>query len=89
MVVFSLDDVQKKYGDMGFWELLVKFTPLWMLENITFVFSATYSLAGGLDSPVEFICLPRLERKDFLLTDKISSNPAILGCPQTSGTITS
>ena len=69
-VVFFLDDAQKNYGDAHFWESLVKDTGLWMPENIKFIISATHSLSGGKESPVEFGSLPRLSRMDFLLTDE-------------------
>jgi hypothetical protein len=41
-----------------------------MPGNIKFIISATHSLSGGNLSPVEFRSLPRLLRKDFLLTDE-------------------
>jgi hypothetical protein len=69
-VVFFLDDAQKKYGEGLFWESLVKATGIWMPENIKFIISATHSLLGGKESPVEFVSLPKLSRMDFLLTDE-------------------
>ena len=69
-VVFFLDDAQKKYGDAQFWDSLVKATGGWMPENIKFIISATHSLSGGKESPVEFESLPKLSRLDFLLTEQ-------------------
>jgi hypothetical protein len=40
------------------------------MEQHLFIISATHSLSGGKQSPVEFISLPRLSRMDFLLTDE-------------------
>jgi hypothetical protein len=69
-IVFFLDDAQNMYGDTIFWELLIKGTCLWMPKNIKFIISATHSLSGGKQSPIEFTSLPRLSRMDFLLTDE-------------------
>jgi hypothetical protein len=69
-VVFFLDDAQKKYCEVSFWEALVKATGIWIPEKIKFIISATHSLSGGNQSPVEFQSLPRLTRMDFLLTDE-------------------
>ena len=69
-VVVFLDDAQKKYSEVSFWEALVKATGIWIPENIKFIISATHSLSGGKESPVEFQSLPRLSRMDFLLTDE-------------------
>ena len=38
-------------------------------KKIKFIISATHSLIGGKESPVEFESLPRLSRNDFLLSD--------------------
>jgi hypothetical protein len=69
-MVFFLDDAQKKYGERNFWEILIKTTGEWMPKNFRFVISATHSLSGGKESPVEFGSLPRLSRNAFLLTDE-------------------
>jgi hypothetical protein len=69
-VVVFLDDAQAKYEDAKFWNQLVKTTGIWLPNNIKFIISATHSLAGGKESPVEFQSLPRLSRTDFLVTDE-------------------
>jgi hypothetical protein len=71
-IVFFLDDAQIKYDDIRFWQSLLKATGGWIPENIRFVISATCSLSGGIDSPVEFKSMPRLSRMDFLLSDEES-----------------
>ena len=69
-VVVFLDDAQAKYDEIGFWEQLVKAAGLWLPENIKFIVSATHSLNGGRESPVEFESLPRISRPDFLLSEE-------------------
>jgi hypothetical protein len=69
-IVVFMDDAQNKYDDEPFWGLLIKGTGIWIPENIKFIISATHSLSGGKQNPIEFISLPRLSRIDFLLTDK-------------------
>lgn len=85
-VVVILDDAQEKYGDLTFWNLLVKTTASWLPRNIRFIISGTHSLAGRPGSPVEFESLPRLSRSDFLLTDEESYqflNSSCIGLPKT------
>jgi len=69
-VVIFLDDAQAKYHEIRFWEELVKAAGLWLPKNIKFIVSATHSLNGGRESPVEFESLPRLSRQDFLLSEE-------------------
>jgi energy-coupling factor transporter ATP-binding protein EcfA2 len=69
-VVVFLDDAQAKYADTSFWEEFAKAAGLWLPKNIKFIVSATHSLNGGKESPVEFESLPRLSRNDFLLSDE-------------------
>jgi hypothetical protein len=69
-VVVFLDDAQAKYADTSFWEGFAKAAGLWLPKYIKFIVSATHSLNGGKESPVEFESLPRLSRNDFLLSDE-------------------
>lgn len=71
--IIILDDAQKKYTNMGFWEKLVKTdAEAWLPANISFIFSATYSLNTS-ESPVSFVNLPRLTYSDLILTDEEAS----------------
>jgi hypothetical protein len=67
--IIFLDDAQYKYEELNFWGQLVKANSLWIPDNIKFIISATHSLSGAKESMVEFGSLPRLSRKDFLLSD--------------------
>jgi hypothetical protein len=69
-IVFFMDDAQKKYGEISFWESLCKGSGQWIPTNIKFLISATYDFSAGVESPVEFRSLPRVERGDFLLSDE-------------------
>jgi hypothetical protein len=67
MVVF-IDDAQAWYSEISFWNQLFKSTDLWLPDNVQFIISATHSLIGGKEIPVEFTSLPHLQREDFLLS---------------------
>ncbi|POM58376.1 Hypothetical protein PHPALM_36979 [Phytophthora palmivora] len=83
--VIMLDDVQAKYDETGFWNALIKGTPLWLPANVRFIICATHALEGGVESPVEFQPLPKFVREDFLLSDeearKFLALPLPLGLP--------
>jgi hypothetical protein len=67
--IVLIDDAQEKYDNIGFWEDLIKVSPKWLPANIKFVIVSTHLLIGGKSpSPAEMEELPKLERKDFLLS---------------------
>ena len=83
-VVF-LDDAQAKFGDIEFWNLLIKVTPTWISSNIRFIISSTHLISFGESSPVVFEALAKLERSDFLLSSAESNellDSSIIGLPQ-------
>ncbi|KAJ1564933.1 hypothetical protein HK096_005461 [Nowakowskiella sp. JEL0078] len=82
-VVIMLDDAQFTYEDRVTWSLFIKSAVLWLPSNIKFIISATHSLKGGQESPVEFTALPKLNRKDFLLSYAESNEflDSVIGLP--------
>ena len=70
--VIFIDDAQAKYEEVSFWGQLIKSSGLWLPNNIRFIISATHSMNGGKESPVEFSSLPKLQRDDFLLSKEES-----------------
>jgi hypothetical protein len=65
------DDAQEIYEHRNFWRFLIKVLPTFeRLKSLRFIISATHSLEGGKESPVEFDWLPQLDRSDFLLNDQ-------------------
>ncbi|KAJ3339606.1 hypothetical protein HDU83_007573 [Entophlyctis luteolus] len=68
-LVVMIDDAQNSYHDRPGWESLIKEIPLWLSPSVKFVISATHSLKGGVESPVEFKSLPTFNRMHFLLSE--------------------
>jgi len=67
--VVMIDDAQAKYGDESFWDFLIKSTS-WLPSNIQFIISATHTLKGDIESPIEFDSINvKFFRKDFLMDD--------------------
>lgn len=65
--VFLIDDAQVRYGEKDFWTTLFKAASYWIPPNIRFVIAASHMLSGGIESPVEFVTLDRIDRQDLLL----------------------
>ncbi|KAJ1558478.1 hypothetical protein HK096_000099 [Nowakowskiella sp. JEL0078] len=72
-VVVMLDDAQFIYEDRTTWTEFMKEALLWLPSNFRFIISATHSLKGGQESPIEFQFFPKLSRNDFLLSDAEAS----------------
>jgi hypothetical protein len=70
--VIFIDDAQAKYEEVSFWGQLIKSSGLWLPENIRFIISATHSMSGGRESPVEFSSLSKLQRDVFTLSKEES-----------------
>jgi hypothetical protein len=69
LVVIILDDAQRQYGNLDFWNKFVKTNNVFNLpKNIHFIVSATYSL-NTIGSPIDFASFPRLTVADFVLND--------------------
>ncbi|KAJ3084154.1 hypothetical protein HK100_009342 [Physocladia obscura] len=64
-----IDDAQFTYTNKDAWSSLVKTVPTWLPSSIKFIISATHSLKGGVESPVEFKSLPTFNRRHFLLSE--------------------
>ena len=72
--IFAIDDIQSTYCNYGyrdddFWSAFLKLLPT--CPNIRVILSATYRITDviGGPSPASFENMPRLVRKDFLLTE--------------------
>ncbi|KAJ3248455.1 hypothetical protein HDU77_008115 [Chytriomyces hyalinus] len=68
-VIVMIDDAQNSYHDKSGWGSLIKEIPLWLPPSVKFIISATHSLKGGIESPVEIGYLPKFSRQDFLLSE--------------------
>ncbi|KAJ3211579.1 hypothetical protein HDU82_005505, partial [Entophlyctis luteolus] len=68
-LVVMIDDAQNSYHDRRGWESLIKEIPLWLSPSVKFIISATHSLKGGVESPVELKSLPTFHRRHFLLSE--------------------
>ncbi|OQS04562.1 hypothetical protein THRCLA_20851 [Thraustotheca clavata] len=49
--VFMLDDAQARYADTDFWHSLIKGSPVWLPQNISFIICATHVIDSGVESP--------------------------------------
>ncbi|KAJ3377980.1 hypothetical protein HDU80_003042, partial [Chytriomyces hyalinus] len=68
-LIVMIDDAQNSYHDRSGWRSLIKEIPLWLPASVKFIISATHSLKGGIESPVEIGYLPTFSRQDFLLSE--------------------
>jgi hypothetical protein len=84
--IIFIDDAQEKYEDLSFWRELIKISTTWLPKNIQFVIISTHLLIGDrTPSPTDLAELPRLDRKDFLLShneSKMFLESPIIGLPQ-------
>jgi hypothetical protein len=72
-LIVMIDDAQFTYTKKDAWFSLLKTVPTWLPSSIKFIISATHSLKGGVESPVEFKSLPTFDRRHFLLSEAEAS----------------
>ncbi len=66
--LFVLDDCHTWFGYDSFWNSILKTTALWCSNQIRFLYIATSLLNKPKPPPLYFKSLPKLFRKDFLLS---------------------